>query len=160
MRDMLLPPLPHVADDFAANFVAASILPGHDTLRCRKYGHAKATVDARNLSPLDVDTQPWLAHALQPVQHGLAAAAIAQVDLQVRLRLALFHRNREVFNEAFLFEDGCDGDFYLRGRHEHRIVARRRGVPDPGQHIGDRITETHFSSPLAVCLRALTSWIW
>src|SRR5688500_4002377 len=99
MRDTVSP-LPDVAEKLAADGLPAGFLPRHDPLRGRKDGDAEAAVDARDLVSLHVDTQSGLAHALKPVEDGLFAAVVAQLDLQRFLRLSLFRDHGVVLDEA------------------------------------------------------------
>src|SRR5690606_9512573 len=119
---------------------AAGLLPRHDATRRRDDGDAEPAVDARDLPPLYVHAEARLAHPLQTVEHGLLAAAVAQLHLQVRLRTAFFGHHRVVPDEAFILEDLGDRHFDFGCRDVDRIVPGRTCVPDSRQHISDRIT--------------------
>ena len=96
-----------------------------------------------------VNAQARTGHALEAFDNRTAGIVL---ERNVELVLAVVSRHFVVFDVAFFLEDLGDGNLQLGGRHNHRGLVDHLTVADAGQHVGDRITHTHFA------ISSLTSW--
>ena len=80
--DILLPPLPDVRHDFAANVGKASLFVRHNTLRSGDDRDAETAKDLGELFAIRVHSETGLTDALQTVDNAFARAVL-QSNVQV-----------------------------------------------------------------------------
>src|ERR1051326_1284993 len=90
MRDMS-GSLPHVGEDFPADFLLARLAVGDDTARGRDQGHAHAAQDRGDVVVAHVDPAAGRRHSHQARDHLLVASAVLKVDAQGGLLAVLEH---------------------------------------------------------------------
>src|SRR3989442_2194509 len=135
IRDMMFSP--DVADDLAADAGLARIAGAQDTLRRRQDAQADAPHHRGDLVRAGVDASPRPAHHLDPRQDGTPLAVVAQRDPDVLERPLLDRRDRG--DVPLPLEDRGDRQLHVRVRNLHARVPGPDGVPDAGQHVGDRV---------------------
>src|SRR5690606_6851868 len=79
------PTLRDVGEDLAADAGAAGLLVGHHALARRDDGDAEAVHHAGQLAGADVAAEAGLRDALEPLDHGPAAALVLEVDAEEAL---------------------------------------------------------------------------
>src|SRR5262249_26328480 len=100
-----------------------------------------------------IDPPAGLRDPLQVGDHPLAVASELELDHEDVEALALL--DVVVLDVALLLEEACDLLLQARVRHLGAIVHRLVGIPDAGEHVGDRIgqhrsallTTSFLSSP-------------
>src|SRR3954467_15958534 len=142
IRDIVA--LPDEREDFAAELGLAGLRAGHDPLARADDDDAQAAEDARDVGLAGVHPQPGLADALQPGDDRHLAVDVLEGQVEDDARAVLLLA--DVGDEAFVLEDAGDLALRPRCRDDDLGVARPRGVPHAGQHVGDRIGEVHLGS--------------
>src|SRR5690606_5768770 len=146
-RDMVVSPLGHDAQDFAADALLARLRVGHDALGGGNDGDAEAVEDLGQRVLAAVLAQARARHALQGLDHRLALVVL-QGDLQ--FGLGAFLGDAGVDDVTLALEDVGDRDLGLGGRHLHRRLADRGRILDADQHVGDGISHARGLSPMSV----------
>src|SRR6185312_677365 len=135
----------------AAEYLATQVLrPGfmirHHALGSRHDRHAKSRRDLRNILHRRIDPPARARHALDGADHR-CVVGIFQLDLEGR-GAVIAGPFGVAANEALGLEDVEHPPAQRRGRRRDRVPAAHLGVADAGQHIADRIVDTHrFYSP-------------
>src|SRR6478752_6128954 len=81
--------LPDLRHHFAADALAAGLVPGHDPLGCRHDRGAHATLDAGDVGMVDVGALARARDSLQAADHRLARLGVLERDRQGLARPAL-----------------------------------------------------------------------
>src|SRR6187551_447672 len=142
IRDMFNSP--HVAEHFAADALAARLAPGHHAARRGQDGGAEAAEHRRHVLAPEVDAAAGAADPLDPGDHALAARTVLELHADRLLDGALAVAIRrlhglEALDVALELQDLGDLQLERRSRNVHARVPRDGGVPDPRQHVGNRI---------------------
>src|SRR5690606_31603327 len=141
IRDMLVTPLCHEAQDFTADALLARLRIGHDALRGGNDGNAEAVEDLGQLVLAAVLTQTRPGEALQLLDNRLAFVVL-QLDLEFVLAIADVGNGRAQ-DVAFVLQDLGDGHLDLGRGHFHRRLADRGRIADADEHVGDGISHAH-----------------
>src|SRR5690348_5468351 len=141
--DMVVSPLRHDAEHFAALADRARLLVGHDALRCGDDHRPHAAKNLRQLVLAAIDAQPRTADTLQAVDDR-AALEVLEADGQSRLAALLIEA--VVGDVAFVLQHLDDGRLQLRGGEANLGLARGLAVADSCQEVGDRIGHAHRAS--------------
>src|SRR5436190_3782107 len=72
--------LPNFAENLTADAFAAGLTAGHDALRGRHNGDAKATLDAADLIAAEIDTATGARDTLQIADDGFVVWAVLEID--------------------------------------------------------------------------------
>ena len=123
---------------------AARFAPGHHAARRGQDGGAEAAEDRRHVFAPEVDAAAGPADPLDSGDHALAARTVLELDadrlLDGALALAIRRLHRlEALDVALELQDLGDLQLERRRRNVHARVPRDGGVPDPRQHVGNRI---------------------
>src|SRR5690606_4374532 len=140
IRDIVVPPLGHEAQDLAADALLARLRIGHDALRGGNDGDAEAVEDLRQLGLAAVLAQAGARDTLHALDDR-AAFEVLQLDLELGLGTVLGHARAE--DVALVLQDLGDGHLGLGRRHLHRRLADSCRIAHAGQHIGDGISHAH-----------------
>src|SRR5436190_7008562 len=135
---------PDEADDFAADSLLLRRAARDQPARSRQDRHAHSAEHARQSVLLRVDTAAGLGHPLQIGDDPLAAPAVLQVDHEGIEALAV--PNVIVRDVALLLEDARDLALHARVGHLGALVQCLVGIPNPRQHVRDRVRQ--HCSPL------------
>src|SRR4051812_27143571 len=149
MRDISVPSLGHVAEDFAADAACARLAVGHHALRRGHDRDAHPVLHLGDVVAALVDAQAGAAHALDALDHR-AAGVVLERDLELALVAVLL--DLEAVDVALVLKDLGDRDLDVRSRHAHGGLGHHLRVADAGQQVGNGITHAHGISP------RLTSW--
>src|SRR5688500_15694868 len=142
IRDMAS--LPNVANDCAADAGFFRRLPRHHAARGRQNRHAQPAEHGRHFVAARIDAAAGTADALEARNRLLAAGTVLQEHAHLlprgfaRAGCGRLH-HLEPCDVTLVLQDPGDLGLQLRGRHLDARVARRDGVPDPGQHVGYRV---------------------
>src|SRR5690606_19522524 len=120
MRDMVVTPLGHEAQDFTADALLARLRIGHDAPGGGNDRHAQATEDLGQRVLAAVLAQARARDALELLDHR-AAFEILQFDLELGLGAVLDHA--QVGDVTLVLEDVGDRHLDPGGRHLHRRLA-------------------------------------
>src|SRR5688572_116558 len=142
IRDIAV--LPNVAEDFAAD---AGLLRGparHHATGRRQDRYAESAEHRRHFVAARIHAPAGTANALDARNGLLAGGAVLQEQSHLLTRgLAGAFAGRldhlEARDVALVLQNPGDLGLQFRGRHLDARMARRDGVPDPGQHVGNRI---------------------
>src|SRR4051794_26654518 len=141
---------PDEADDFSAD----SLL-GRGSARDQAVGggqnrDAHPAEDARQAVLARVDAAAGLGDALEVGDHALAVAPELELDNERVVGRVLLALDLVIANVALLLEEACDLRLGARARHLGTLVQRAVRVPDPGEHVCDRVG-LHGSFPPTSC---------
>ncbi len=141
-------PLPDEAQHLAPDPRPAGLPVGHDALAGRQDGHAEPALDPGQLGALLVDPEARPADAAEPRDDALLALPVPEGDPD---HLGAGLLDLVVRDEPLGLQDLRDLELDARDRHHDLGAPGHEGVPDAGQHVGDRIRDhTHYGH--------LTSW--
>src|SRR6478672_8287257 len=128
---------PHVRQDLAAELGLVGLGAGHDPARGADDDDAEAAQDPRDLRLARVHAQARLADPLEARDDRHLAVDVLHPQPE--------HQGRAVAllapggDEALLREDAGDLALGPGCRDDHLGVAGARGVPDPCEHVRDRV---------------------
>src|SRR5579859_1557562 len=152
---------PHVRQDLAAEGLLLGLAAGHEPRRRGDDRDAQATEDPRHLGLAGVHAQTRPADAPDARDRGRLAADVLELHHELGAggkHLALLRGlalarglGRVAADEALGLQDAGDLDLHPARRDQHVLVPRGRGVPDPGEHVADRIV--HRDAARAAGLR-------
>src|SRR5450759_3640522 len=132
--------LPHVTEHFAADAGLHRFAAGHDPAGGRQDAGAEAREDVRDIVAAEVDAAARTADALDADDDALPARPVLQLHAERALRLVVLRlHDLEALDLAFALQDFRDLDLQARERHIDAGMARRGRVPDPGEHVCDRV---------------------
>src|SRR5260221_746643 len=134
--------LPDLAEDFAADAILHGIMTREHALRGGDDGQSQAAEHPRDLLLVAVDAAPRPRDTLDAVDDGLAVYRILEIDAERRLR-RFFIDHGEIADESLALEDAGDLHLELRGRKLDTFVVRHDSVPNPGQHVCNRVCHGH-----------------
>src|SRR5687768_3498839 len=144
---------PHVAEDLAAHATLARLAIGHEPLAGREHGHAQTAEHPRELVGLRVDTEAGLRHPTDARDRACALGRVLHLHFEDAAGAAGVVLHAEPGDVALALEDGGQRFLELRRGHPHRVVHRRVGVADAGQHVGNGVGHRHGVTPLPTGLR-------
>src|SRR5688572_8482950 len=127
----------HVAEKFAAESLLASLFARHDSVGSRNDIDSKAAENSRDLFARNVYTATRTADALDVGDHPFALRTVLQEYGQVTA--GTFFRCLVMRNVTLLLQDSRDLGLQPRSGHVHLRVLGLNGVPEPGQHVCNRI---------------------
>ena len=96
-----------------------------------------------------VHTQSGTRNAFNHFNHGTTGIVF---KTNTKNGLAVVGVNGVTVDVAFVFENFCNSYLQFGRRHSHFRFVDHLTVANTGQHVGDRITDTHF------VISSLTSW--
>src|SRR5690606_38875837 len=140
-RDMVVTPLSHEAQDFAADALLARLRIGHDAFGGGNDGNTEAAENLRQVVLAAVLAQTGAGEALELLDHRLAFV-VFQLDLELVLA-ATDIGDRGIQDVALVLQDLGDGHLDLGRRHLHRGLADRGRIANADEHVGDGISHAH-----------------
>src|SRR5699024_7670618 len=143
MRDIsvLLSRSPDVGEDFPTHTLLGCLPVGQEAGGRGQDRHAQAAEDLGQVGGLRVHTQARLRDATDPGDGALTAVGVLQLEDELGAHLGLLLGPAE--DVALCLQDVRDAGLQLRVRHGRGLVVRPRGVPDPREHVRDRVGHGH-----------------
>src|SRR5262245_24017587 len=130
---------PDEADDLAADPLLLGRAARHDAVRGGQDGRAHAAQHTGQPVLARVHAPAWLRDPLEVGDDALAVTAVLQLDDELVEAVAVL--DPVVADIALLLQEAGDLHLGARGRHLHGVVERLVRDPDPGEHVGDGISE-------------------
>jgi hypothetical protein len=143
MRDMSGFSLPDVAKHFAAHLAPPRLAVGEDAARGRQNGDAQSSHNTGYTLGVDIDTHPRTADTAEACDDGIPLGRVAEVNADLPLTFVVYEV--VLLDVALGLEDLGDLELELGGRDQHMVEMGRVGVPDSGEHIGNRVGDRHAS---------------
>src|SRR5680860_40943 len=144
MRDMLLlSRLPDVGEDFPAYTLLVGLPVGQQAGRRRDDRDAEASQHPGQVRGLGVDAQTGLAHPAHAGDRTLSVGTELEVDGERLAHLGVL--DLPAGDVALGLQDLGDPRLQLAVRHGDDVVIRRVGVPEPRQHVRDRVCHGHWA---------------
>src|ERR1700722_3615951 len=128
---------PNLAQEVAADPLAAGLLVGHDAPAGAEDRDAHSGADPVDAVMTHVHAAAWGRHATDAIDGRLAVAPVAQHHRQGLGLLTLADAN--VVEVSLGLEHARDVLLETRVRHLGALVPRHGGVADTGEHVRDRI---------------------
>src|SRR5690554_1463149 len=147
IRDIVVSPSGHEAQDLAADALLARLRIGHDALGSGNDGDAQAVEHLGQVVLAAVLAQARARVALHVLDDRLALVVL-EFDLELALGAVLDHA--EVGDVAFVLEDAGDRRLHPGPRHLHRRLADGGRIPHADQHVGDWISHAHDWFPASI----------
>src|SRR5581483_12011458 len=144
---LALPRLPDVAEDLPPDLEPAGLPIREDPPGRGQGGHAHPAEHARDAVRRDVQPATGLRHPAQAADDPLLVRPVLHVQPEHALPLVLDHP--EVLDQPLLLEDLGHPDLQLGGGHVHLLVLGQAAVPQPGQHVRDRIAHHRHGGVLS-----------
>src|SRR5690606_596829 len=144
MRDIasgLLSRSPDVGEDFPTHTLLGSLLVGQEAGGRGQDRHAQSAEDLGQVGGLRVHAQARLRDAADPGDGALAAVGVLELEDERLAHLGLLLTPAE--DVALCLQDVRDAGLELRIRHGRGLVVRPGGVPDPREHVRDRVGHGH-----------------
>src|SRR5262249_32116029 len=143
MRDIVSLASEHRTDDFATDVLVATLVVGHHALRRRHDGQSEAVVHARQRLHRGIAPAARLRHA-GDLADPRRAVEILQLDVELGAAVLVLDGGIAA-DIALALEHIEDARAQRRARRGHLGLVARRRVADAGDHVADRIVESHRS---------------